>query len=60
MKRFALLRVQTLSTQSADIPYPHTTGGSREDLPSLEENGCRQLTSEVQRARLPCAGTESM
>ena len=44
---------------ASHCPYPHTTGGSREDLPSLEENGCRELTSQVQRTRLSCAGAES-
>ena len=49
--------------ECGDLPHsvltPHTTGGSREDLPSLEENGCRELTSQVQRSRLSCAGAES-
>ena len=50
------LIVQRLCSQS---PCPHTTGGSSEGSPSPEVCGCRELGSQVQRARLSCAGAES-
>ena len=49
VQRFASLHVLT----------PHTTGGSRESSPSPVARGCRELASQVQRARLSCAGAES-
>ena len=53
--RHALV-VQRLFSQ---YPYPHTTGASREASSSPEVCGCRELGSQVQRARLSCAGAES-
>ena len=49
------LIVHRLCSQS---PFPHTTGGSSEGSPSPEVCGCRELGSQVQRARLSCADAE--
>ena len=41
------------------VLIPHTTGGSCEVSSSPEVCGCGELASQVQRARLSCAGAES-